>query len=73
MPRPYSHLKKDLLKKIETGEILIGELIQPKTYVRIKLEKGQLIKEVVEIHGRKLPLDEIRKRIFEEHKSLGIV
>ena len=50
MPRPYSHLKKDFFKK----------LIQFKTYVRIKLEKGQLIKEVVEIHGRKLLLDEIR-------------
>ena len=71
MPRPYKYLKEELLKKIKRGEILIGELIEPKCYIRIKFKKGKIVKEKVEIHGRKLPLEEIRKRIFEEHKSLG--
>ena len=73
MPKCYSHIRKQLLDKIERGEILLGELIEPKTYIRVKLEEGKLVKETFQVHGRKLPLDEIRLRIFNEHKALGIL
>ena len=71
MPRCYKHIRDELLAKIDSGEILLGELIEPKTYTRIRLENGVLKKEQFQVHGRKLPLEEIRRQIFLEHKSLG--
>ena len=51
MPKCYSHIRKQLLEKIEKSEILLGELIEPKTYIRVKLEEGKLVKETFQVHN----------------------
>lgn len=72
MPRPYSHIRDELLKHIENGDILLGELIEPKMFTRVKVVDGALKTEKYQVHGRKIPLDEIRLKIYKEHLALGI-
>ena len=66
IPRALHYIKAEMASKIEKNEILLGELIEPKIY-----EKGVLSKEQYTVHGRRIPLIDIRKHIFQEHRSLG--
>ncbi|KAK3696832.1 hypothetical protein QZH41_002382 [Actinostola sp. cb2023] len=48
------------------GEICIGEIIVPKTYAKLVLTKNNEIQKVeFVVQGRKIPLDEIRKRTLQ--------
>lgn len=71
MPRPFKHLKAELMERIADGKILLGELIEPKVYTKMVLRNGELTSESKKIHARKIPMDEIRKRMFMEHQNLG--
>ena len=63
-----------MIKQVERGEYLLGELIEPKTYEKLVLDKdGTLKKEKFTLHARKIPMKDIRKRMFETHKKHGTV
>lgn len=65
MPTPDTNdvLKKTLKLKIQNGQYTVGELIVPKKYEKLILDKdGNVKKEEFIIEGRKRPLDEIRKK-----------
>lgn len=63
-----------MIKQVERGEYLLGELIEPKTYEKLVLDKdGTLKKENFTLHARKIPINDIRKRMFETHKKHGTV
>ena len=71
-PRCYSKLHEELLKCIEEGKYVLGELIEPKTYTKVVLDSNdELNLKTFTVHGR-IPLDEICERIFHEHQELGI-
>ena len=59
------------MQRIDDGKILLWELIEPKVYTKMVLRNGELTSESKEIHARKIPIDEIRKRMFMKHKNLG--
>ena len=62
-----------MVKLVKEGVYLIGELIEPKTFLKIVLSPdGDISTETFVVEGRKIPLVDLRKRIFEEHKRLGI-
>ena len=45
--RPYKDIEEDLKNKIDEGTILLGELVEPKTYHRLKIHLGELEKDPV--------------------------
>lgn len=63
-------LKKTLKAKIMKGEICVGEMIVPKKYAKLVLNKNNEIQAVeFTLQGRKIPLDEIRKLTLERQKE----
>ena len=71
IPRAFHYIKAEMASKIEKNEILLGELIEPKIYEKVIIKEGVLSKEQYTVHGRRIPLIDIRKHIFQEHRSLG--
>lgn len=49
--------------KIQKGEYTIGELVVPRKYEKLIIDKnGNVVKTEFTVEGRKQPLDEIRKK-----------
>ena len=71
-PRPYRHLQKDMIDKVNSKEYLLGELVEPKSFEKFVLVDGEIVKRTFTIHARRIPFKDIRKKIFEEHKKKGI-
>ena len=66
-PETNDSLKQTIKAKIMNGEICIGEMIVPKTYNKFVLTKNNEIEvEEFVLHGRKIPLEEIRKRTLQK-------
>lgn len=69
--RPFKYLKAEVAELIENGTYLLGELLEPKSFTKIVLKKGKLESKTFTIEGRRIPMEEIRARIFKQHKELG--
>ena len=69
-PECNESLKSTLKLKIANGDISVGEMIVPKRYRKLVLNKNNEV-EAVEfvVEGRKIPLDEIRKVTLERSKD----
>ena len=61
MDETNESLNKKLKLEIEEGRIEIGELIVPQSYDKVVISNGQGSTEKVEIEGRKIPLESIKK------------
>ena len=60
-------MKDALTAKIENGQYTVGELIVPKNYEKLVLDKeSSLKKEEFTVEGRKRPLDEIRQKTMHK-------
>ena len=64
-----SKLKEQLNQKIEQNEILIGEMIVPKTYKKLSLKNGKVSESTFITCGRKIPLIELKKKMFKKHEK----
>ena len=65
-------MKEDLERMITDGNILLGDLVEPKRYEKTTINnKGDVVKETYTVQGRKICLKMIRERIFKEHQKLG--
>ena len=74
MPRSYKKLKKDMDENVKSGKYLLGELIEPKEYKKFILNTDGKINEVTyTISGRKIPLVDIRRKLYNDHLKLGIL
>ena len=52
---------------------MLGELIEPKTFIKIFIKPtGEIVEERVTVEGRRIPLVELRRRMFLEHRKQGI-
>lgn len=60
-------------KGLNSGKYHLGVLIEPKEFRKYVLKDGNIIECAYQIHGRKIPLDIIRKNIFKRHASLGLL
>ena len=63
-------LNKKLKLEIEKGRIEIGEYIVPQSYDKVLISNGQVSTEKVEIKGRKIPLESIRKNCLKNSKNI---
>ena len=65
-------MKDALRAKIENGQYTVGELIVPKRYEELVLDKeGSLKKkEFCTVEGRKRPLDEIRQKNYAKTQRI---
>lgn len=62
-----------MIKNVENGRYLLGELIVPKTYKKVQVLNGVICEKEYQIFGRRIDLREIRKKIYIEHQKLGIL
>ena len=69
-PQTNDDLKKDLKLRIESGQYTVGEIIVPKKYEKLVVDKeGNVKMEEFVVEGRKRPLEEIRKKTLVKHKQ----
>ena len=61
------NIKKKLKEKIKDGSYLIGNLIVPQSFERVILRDNTIIVDEVVVHSRKIPMTEIRKKMFKDH------
>ena len=68
MPETNDELKKTLRLKIQNGHYTVGEIIVPKEYEKLVIDKdGNVKRENFIVEGRKRPLDEIRMKTMKKH------
>ena len=67
--------KNQLLAKIESGEIMIGELITPIIFTKYIADKTtkRITETTVTLHGRRISLTDIRTKLLKDQEQLGVV
>ena len=73
--RTSAQLREDMRDRIEKGEYQMGELIVPRLYRIVKIDKdtNTTVEEEIEISGRKVPLLCIRQNLQKKFLDTGIV
>ena len=62
-----------MISKVKSGEYLLGELVEPKSYDKLVVQgDGTIVKKSFVVRARRIPLDLIREKIFKEHRMLGM-
>ena len=71
--RTNSELNNKINEKIESGVFMLGEHIVPKWFKKLVIDKAGNISTVEFIvHGRKIPLETLRKRMIEHQEKQGV-
>ena len=74
MPRSYTKIKNEITKGIKRGEYLLGIAIEPKSFTKHIIDQSGEVKALeIKVCGRKIPLNQIRKRLLDTHQKLGIM
>ena len=72
--RTNSELKKEINKKIELEIFMLGEHIVLKKFKKLVINKAGNINTIEFIvHGRKIPLEMLRKRMIEHQEKQGVL
>ena len=58
---------------VRDGIFSLGILIEPKEFTKFSNVEGKIVKSKYQVHGRKIPLKDIRENMFRKHQSLGIM
>uniref|UniRef100_A0A8W8NYK1 Uncharacterized protein n=1 Tax=Magallana gigas TaxID=29159 RepID=A0A8W8NYK1_MAGGI len=62
--QPTRKLHTEIRRRLNNQEIYVGELIAPKTYRRNHITSSGVLEETeVTVHGRKIPLEHIRRQM----------
>ena len=62
------------MSNIESKTYLLGELVEPKTYTKVIVTpEGKLEKKTFTLEARRIPLKDIRIRLYEEHFKSGLL
>ena len=69
-----SSQKTELQRKIESGDILIGDILPPETFTKYSVDKHTItiVETRITIQGRKLSVNDITK-VFNCHGKLGLL
>ena len=74
VPRTNTSLRSEIMKKIESGEYNMGEVVVPRKYKRVTLSpEGDIVMEEFTVSGRHIPLTDIRVQILKKHEQMGLV
>ncbi|XP_078657130.1 uncharacterized protein LOC144903155 [Branchiostoma floridae x Branchiostoma belcheri] len=70
-PRSAKQMRRSLGEMVKDGEIPIGEMIVPKEFEKMVIdrESGKVEVKTFTVEGRKYLLQDIRKRTLQEHKQ----
>ena len=70
-----SSQKTELQRKIESGDILIGDILPPETLTKHSVDKHTrtIVETRITIQGRKMSLNYITKKVFNCHDKLGLL
>ena len=72
MLRPYQKVKDELIEMVNCEKYLLGELIEPKSFIKTMVDSdGNISEKKVTVNARRILLESIRKRMYEEHKEMG--
>lgn len=67
-PSPSS-VRMEWLDMIESGLLLIGEPCSPYTVTKYISKQGSITKENLEVSGRKIHLQELRRRLLKKQEQ----
>ena len=73
MHKTSGGIKEDLAKAIEDGRFHPGEEVCSKVLCSFTLSNGEVERKEVEVHGRRVPMLDLRKRILEKHEKNGLM
>lgn len=74
MPRAHTKLKEEIVGKVQSGKYMLGELIEPKSFWKYTTTSdGKIEKVQFTVAGRKIPMREIQKRMYQYHKETGVL
>ena len=62
-------IKEDIKEMLMSGKLTLGEPCAPFVLKKVSIVDGQLVSTQCEIHGRKIPLLEIRKRLLKKQEK----
>ena len=67
--------KTELQIKIESGDILIGDILPPVQFIKYSIDRNtmSIVETQITIQGRKVPLYDIRKKVLKYHEKLGLL
>lgn len=68
--------QKALLQdRIDSGEILLGEILPPVQYIKFSVDRTthSIVETTIAVHGRKVSLHDVRSKMLKYHEKLGIV
>ena len=66
---PLQTLKSKLNEKILSGEYNTGQLIIPQAFQKTSIKDNTVVTEEFTVQGRKIPLHNIRKKMFRDHQN----
>ena len=72
-PSPAFKLRQKVQCMLENGELTTGTPIQPRTYKRVVLKKGEIKEDTFTVIGSKIPLMGIRKHFLHQHEKAGLM
>lgn len=67
-PTPAS-IKADIKSMIACGKLTLGEPCAPYTITHVKVVQGNVIKTSSVVHGRRMPLVDLRKKLLMKHEK----
>ena len=53
---------------VQAGIHNFGILIEPKEFTKVSIVEDKIIKSKYQVHGRKIPLKDIREKMFRKHQ-----
>ncbi len=70
-----SAVRKTLTEKIQAGDVNPGEQIAPREYLVFRFERKsrKIVENKVTLYGRKIALNDIRKKLLAKHHNMGIL
>ncbi len=63
-------IKEDWGKMLEAGELTLGQPCFPQQLKKYAVKDGELQQHETTVYGRKIPLEEVRKKLLNKHNSL---
>ena len=72
-PQESCRHKKKILEAIAKGELNPGEECCGTVKATYTLSEGELARKEVEVHGRKIPLLQLRKFLLKQHEAKGLM
>ena len=68
-----SFIREGIKSAIKEGKFNLGEKCTGTILCTHKLENGQVVNKEIHVHGQKIPLIDVRRRLLKRHEAAGLM